>query len=360
MLGKIRELIVNNKLYFWLVVFILVINLLVFVDRKVQEAGEKKEAAVRVEEEPAQEKPAMFGEEDAEARQEKLEKLAKENPVLYMFLALLNLTIIFMLLVGIGLDVYFLVRFVKKRPVDIRIRQQEDPKWGIGDVVRVTLLFLAFGYVFVIVQSFFAGLFPILRNENFRMIFNTAMMNVVGISVIVYFITRKHGQDIEAIGITGKRVLGGIFYAVIGYLALVPVLILIMVGTFLVTKWLAYKPPVQPIVQVFMEEKETAILWLSTLFAAVFGPIAEEIFFRGFMYKAIKKSIGIFWAMVITSAIFSFLHTHIVGFLPIMVLGMLLAYLYEKTGSLVPSMTVHIIHNVGMVILVFLIRNIGV
>jgi membrane protease YdiL (CAAX protease family) len=48
-----------------------------------------------------------------------------------------------------------------------------------------------------------------------------------------------------------------------------------------------------------------------------------------------------------------------VGFLPIMALGLLLTYLYEKTGSLVSSMAVHIMHNVAMVILVFLARNIG-
>jgi membrane protease YdiL (CAAX protease family) len=122
---------------------------------------------------------------------------------------------------------------------------------------------------------------------------------------------------------------------------------------------LEYRPPVQPIVEVFMEEKETAVLWISTLFAAIFGPIAEEIFFRGFMYGAVKKSFGVFWGMVVTASVFAILHAHAVGFFPIMVLGLLLAYLYEKTGSLVPSMAVHIMHNVGMVVLVFLMRGVG-
>jgi membrane protease YdiL (CAAX protease family) len=191
------------------------------------------------------------------------------------------------------------------------------------------------------------------------MIFDTALMNMVGISVILYFVIKKYRQNISSIGLTTKGLLKNVYYAIIGYISLIPVLLAIMLITFLVIKWLSYKPPVQPIVQVFLEEKEPAILWISTLFAAIFGPIAEEIFFRGFMYSAVKKTFGIFWAMIVTSAIFSILHTHIVGFFPIMALGLLLAYLYEKTGSLVSCMSVHIAHNIGMVILVFLARGIG-
>ncbi len=145
-----------------------------------------------------------------------------------------------------------------------------------------------------------------------------------------------------------------------GYIALLPVLVFIMLLTFFVTRWLEYHPPVQPIVKVFIEEKETSVLLLSTLFAAIFGPIAEEVFFRGFVYSAIKKNIGVFWGMVITSVIFAFLHAHIVGFLPIMVLGLMLVYLYEKTGSLVAPMVLHMIHNIGTVVLVFIVRYIGI
>jgi membrane protease YdiL (CAAX protease family) len=77
------------------------------------------------------------------------------------------------------------------------------------------------------------------------------------------------------------------------------------------------------------------------------------------MYNAAKKAMGVFWAMMLTSAIFSALHTNLAGFLPIMALGMLLTYMYEKTGSLVSSITIHIIHNLAMVFFVFLAKGIG-
>ncbi|MFH1664787.1 MAG: type II CAAX endopeptidase family protein [Candidatus Omnitrophota bacterium] len=302
---------------------------------------------------------ALFDKQEMLTRQKKIETLARDNPRLYVFLGLFNLTILLALFIGFLLDIYFLMRWFKKRPLGIRLVEQEKPRWGITDIVRVTLIFLSAGYAFVILQSFAAKFIPVLYNDNFRMVFNTAAMNVAGISVIFYFIVRKYGQSAGTAGLTWKKPAAAFFYALTGYVALLPVLLAIMAATFFVTRWLHYQPPMQPIVELFIKEKATSVLLMSTLFAAVFGPIAEEIFFRGFMYTAVREKLGVFGGMVCTAALFSALHAHVVGFLPIMALGLLLAYLYEKTGSLIPSITVHIIHNVGMVVVVFLMRALG-
>ncbi|MBU1006915.1 MAG: CPBP family intramembrane metalloprotease, partial [Candidatus Omnitrophica bacterium] len=58
------------------------------------------------------------------------------------------------------------------------------------------------------------------------------------------------------------------------------------------------------------------------------------------------------------AVVFSLLHANIAGFLPIMALGVLLAYLYEATGSLVASMTVHVIHNSVIIGFVFFIKEV--
>ena len=41
-----------------------------------------------------------------------------------------------------------------------------------------------------------------------------------------------------------------------------------------------------------------------------------------------------------------------------MLLGAFLAYLYEKTGSLVPAITVHVLHNGAIMFIVFMTREI--
>ncbi|MDD5634152.1 MAG: type II CAAX endopeptidase family protein, partial [Candidatus Omnitrophica bacterium] len=352
------------KLYVFFFVFILLINILAYVGRIADESDESKRSSektllVQEEGDSSKDEKAEIVEEDTKVREEKLLKLAQEKPLLYFALVVINLIILFLVFIGILLDGYFLKRWLRREPMNIRLVSADPPAWTIGDVLRVALIFMFCGYTFVIVQSFLVGVFPIINNENFRMVVNTAMMNVVGISVIFYFIIKKYGQKIDTIGISANHPVKGMFHAVVGYIALVPILICSIAAVVLTAKLFHYKPPVQPIVHLFMEEKATSILWFSTLFAAIGGPIAEEIFFRGFMYPAVKKKIGIPAAMLVTSAIFAFLHAHLVGFLPIMLLGLLLVYLFEKTGSLIPSVCVHITHNIGMIILVFIVRMVG-
>ena len=128
----------------------------------------------------------------------------------------------------------------------------------------------------------------------------------------------------------------------------------------MIIKLVAYEPSVQPIVKMFIEEKATGVLWFSALFTSIFGPVDEEIFFRGFMYPAVKKKVGIIAAFLITSGIFALLHVHPTGFLPIMAIGALLVYAYESTGTLLAPILVHITHNLMMLILVFIVKQTGI
>jgi len=360
MLKRSINIFSKNRIYVLLALFILAVNVVAVVgDRSSRPASKTPEVEAAADQAQAGVPKSMFDPEEIKAREEKLKALAGENPVLYVFIGLLNLTIFFFIFIGFMIDIYLAKRFFLKKPLDIRTNSPDAPRWPLSDVVRVVLLFLSFGYAVLIAQSFLAHKIHIFRNDNFKMIFDTVLMNLVGIGVIFHFIVNKYGHKLSDIGLTFKNPVKNAGYAVIGYIALVPVVIIIMVMTFFVVKWLNYQPPVQPIVRIFMEEKTTGILLLSTLFAAIFGPVAEEIFFRGFLYSSIKKIAGSFWGIMITSVIFSALHAHPVGFLPIMALGMLLAYMYEKTGSLVPCISIHIIHNVIMVVLVFLVKGLG-
>ncbi|MDD4013600.1 MAG: type II CAAX endopeptidase family protein [Candidatus Omnitrophica bacterium] len=366
---KLIDLLFKNKIYLAMVLFIIALNALIYVDKRdhrsevsseESHSGEKtkdSEEAFREEESPAS---SLFpDEQEIKLRQEKLLALASENPKLYFFLGIFNMMMLYVIFGGVILNVILMIRAVRRQPISISGGPPAEAKWTLGDVIRVVLIFLTSGYAFIIVQALAAPSVPILYNDNFRMVFNTAVINIVGISVILYFV-RRSGQGPEALGITRENTGRNIGYAALGYLALIPVLLVIMLLTYQVTRIFHYEPPVQPIVEVFMKEKETSVLVLSTIFAAVFGPVAEEIFFRGFMYPAVRKSTGRIPAMVITSAVFAFLHAHLVGFLPIFVLGMLLVYLFERTASIVPSVLVHIFHNVAMVAFVFVMRAAGI
>ena len=61
--------------------------------------------------------------------------------------------------------------------------------------------------------------------------------------------------------------------------------------------------------------------------------------------------------VLLSGALFIVLHANIAGFLSIMILGVLMAFLYEATGSLVTSVSIHILHNSIIVCFVFFIKE---
>jgi len=292
-------------------------------------------------------------------RQEDIEKLYYKNPPLYLLLVALNVSILFIFFSGIAIDYFLFYRQRINKPFFINTLRQKIIRWGVGDVVRFSIMFYAFAYTFMLVETALSDKFPILNNKNFRFIFNTTVVDAAGILFVLNFVVFIHGQNISAIGATLKNCFRNIYYGIVGYIAVIPALFITMIITAIIITVLKYKPPIQPIVDIILREQKIPILIYSSLFAAIAGPIMEEVVFRGFMYNAIKKHLGAFWGILITALIFSILHAHWVGFMPILILGILLAYLYEKTGSLVSSITVHITHNLASLLLVFLMKAFG-
>lgn len=88
----------------------------------------------------------------------------------------------------------------------------------------------------------------------------------------------------------------------------------------------------------------TAGLWIG---AAVVAPVAEEIFFRGLLQSVLLGVLRSRWVTILVASVaFGAVHVsqlHTVGAL--VVLGVLLGYAYERTGSIVPPILVHSLFN---------------
>ncbi len=78
------------------------------------------------------------------------------------------------------------------------------------------------------------------------------------------------------------------------------------------------------------------------------APISEEMFFRGFIFGGIRRRLPLWPAAAISGVIFGLVHLTAgslgVG-VQLAVFGMLLAWLYEYTGALWPSILAHAINN---------------
>ncbi len=286
------------------------------------------------------------------------EKLRKNERLLILF-SLASLLILAIVLLGIVIDL-ILSSIILTGKLDIRSLSPPEARWNLWDVCKVVILFLFFGYIIILSEAFLAKIFYILKVDNFRMIINSSVLDTLAVVFIVYFTVIQYKEPLTALGISFKNFLKNVFYGIIGYIALAPILILILIIMAIIINITKYVPERQPVVELFLKEKDVTFLAYSSLFAAIAGPMIEELFFRAFMYSALKKYIGIFWSMILTAAIFAALHAHIIGFVPIMALGILLAYLYEKTGTLISSITAHMVHNLSMVFLVFLVKEAGI
>jgi membrane protease YdiL (CAAX protease family) len=100
-----------------------------------------------------------------------------------------------------------------------------------------------------------------------------------------------------------------------------------------------------------------AFVFLLVFTLVVLAPVCEEIFFRGYLYPALRNRMNMQPAMLLNGILFAAAHFEIVGFLPRMFLGYGLCYMYEKNHNLSASMLGHALYN-GLLIVLFGVFNI--
>lgn len=89
-------------------------------------------------------------------------------------------------------------------------------------------------------------------------------------------------------------------------------------------------------------------LLVAMLFVAcVLAPINEELLFRGAIFRFCRQRFGRGTALVISASLFGLMHGNWASFLPLAVLGMILALAYERTGDIRVSMLAHGLFNLN-------------
>lgn len=101
-------------------------------------------------------------------------------------------------------------------------------------------------------------------------------------------------------------------------------------------------------------------LILNLFMIAGLAALGEELLFRSIIQTSLIKicknaHVGI----LIASAIFSFIHLEFYGFVPRLILGMLLGYMFYFSGSIWIPMLMHFLNN-GTVVLIYFLNNKGI
>jgi membrane protease YdiL (CAAX protease family) len=95
-------------------------------------------------------------------------------------------------------------------------------------------------------------------------------------------------------------------------------------------------------------EGDPAALGAILLLVTIWIPVAEEITFRGIVYGALRRYLGRAAGMIGSAVLFALLHDRS-ALVPILAVGLLLAWIYERTGSIVAPIAAHMLHN-GVVV----------
>ena len=90
---------------------------------------------------------------------------------------------------------------------------------------------------------------------------------------------------------------------------------------------------------------------LMTAFVATFtAPLVEEIVYRGILYSALQRAIGMFWAIIIVLSVFAAIHvpqyqSNYGVISTILLLSVFLTLVRAYTGRLLPCVVMHFIFN---------------
>ncbi len=247
-----------------------------------------------------------------------------------------------LLAVGLALPAYLLVR------------PSRGPAWGTGEILGLTILFMmAIPLVGDAVFHVPAGVVPPLP-----VIATLAVLqNAAFVAAGLYLVRVKYHLPLGSLGFprgvwtrwVRQGAIAGIVALVansIGQHATAFALTLVMgeraAGEFIARE--AVRTPIYRLVPLLHQRLEVIAL---AVLVGIVVPVGEEVFFRGLAFGALRRSLGRHLAVALSALFFAAAHVHAIELLPIALLGAILAYTYEFTGSLVPGMIAHGINNVA-------------
>jgi len=102
---------------------------------------------------------------------------------------------------------------------------------------------------------------------------------------------------------------------------------------------------------------EKLFSWPALFFLVSVQPIAEEIFFRGFLFEKIERFAGGEIAIIISAVLFGLAHLSYGKIFPVIMpifMGIILGYIVYRTKNLYSSIIAHIIFNVTAITLAYI------
>ena len=227
-------------------------------------------------------------------------------------------------------------------PVRLEPESKRAP-WTLADIAKaaaVPVAFFALGFG----SSLFLDESPEDRSSGgLAFSFSVAILFEMFLVFLVWWFTiRKYRVSLRDVGIRSPA-RGGPFFP------------LLLVGIALVTAYVyggilyafGVEAPDDPVEGAY---DSVALIALLASVSLIFAPVAEELFFRGFVFTGMRRVWGVPVAAVASGLLFAILHVGEPSALytilpPIVIIGAIFAWGYHFTSSIFPSTIAHVLFN---------------
>ncbi|HLW47731.1 MAG TPA: CPBP family intramembrane glutamic endopeptidase [bacterium] len=251
-------------------------------------------------------------------------------------------------------------------PLYLIVRPSRRSAWGLFEVAGVTLFFAGtLPLAGLLLPRAAAGGLP-----PFWLVVTLAVVqNAFFAAAGVYIVAVKYRLPLGALGLrldhARRRLLQGAAAsaaAVLGNFAgqsLTVFVLALSMGQAEASKYVNSEQQRSPIYRLLPQLHAGLDILVFALIIGVVVPIGEEIFFRGLALGALRRALNRHAAVVVSALFFALAHLQVVELVPILILGLVLGYLYDLTGSLIPGMIAHGLNNLAALLLFYQGPSIG-
>ncbi|PKM90679.1 MAG: hypothetical protein CVU87_01575 [Firmicutes bacterium HGW-Firmicutes-12] len=232
---------------------------------------------------------------------------------------------------------------------------ERKPGWSIPEAISV--IFLAYGLRIVIPidrMAWFKQISSIISPGNpvFGAIFwDSLFRGLFMLALMAFWLRVKHHLHWKELGLqSGNR--RNWFW--VGLRQGILLFIAVTIFSMLLIPLYPFEIKPQAVTEIFSKVSTWKQMLLIFSVVSVLAPISEELYFRGFLYPALRNRLGRMPALILANSFFGILHFDLLRFIPITLAGIWLTMLYEKTGTLYTSIIAHAVWNALMISLVFL------
>ncbi|MFQ6040529.1 MAG: lysostaphin resistance A-like protein [Candidatus Poribacteria bacterium] len=236
--------------------------------------------------------------------------------------------------------------------------------WGISDAISI-LLIAQFVSLLVILLS--TDLSAGQANLSSKEVIDSLNPSVLWVAELIssnaliglclYCVTGRYRLPLTALGFTSNNLIRNIIFAILMTILLlvaeqVIINLIMYIGKFFSTVDIEklIQQEAQQQLKIIPTSASDPLMILAVFVLLVLVPVSEEMLFRGIAYVAIRDRLGKTWGLLLSAILFASLHGLVFHFVPVLLLGLGLAYIYERTHSLIPCIVVHFLINVAAMI----------